>query len=189
MPWCNHICSPPSWCLYWNGGVCHHHIWMADVLMCVHCADSLGTFDFKQHCTEWSVYDIMLSNRSRSTFMSYTDHSVPIDMIESKRHGPRVWPSKKLKFSKINHYFYFDIAKIAPCRKKIYKIRSNNEKVAKFGHKIPKLSTLLLSQLTQGGSKVRRPCQSTIVGAAFFRVTSHRQEAENWLIWKRGYYF
>ncbi len=39
-----------------------------------------------------------------------------------------------------------------------------------------------LLQLTQGWSKVRRPCQSTIVGAAFIRVTSHRQEAENNLV-------
>ncbi len=44
-------------------------------------------------------------------------------------------------------------------------------------------------QLTQGGSKVRQPCQSTIVGGAWVCVTSHRQEAENGLIWKRGYYF
>ncbi len=45
----------------------------------------IGAFDFKRRCTEWSVYDIkvlarairvqmdpMLSNRSRSTLMSYT---------------------------------------------------------------------------------------------------------------------
>ncbi len=44
-------------------------------------------------------------------------------------------------------------------------------------------------QLTQGGSKVKRYCQSTIRGAVFVHVTSHRQEAENGLIWKRGYYF
>ncbi len=41
-----------------------------------------------------------------------------------------------------------------------------------------------LLQLTQGGSKVRRPCQTTILGATFVHVMSHRQEAENGLIWK-----
>ncbi len=46
-----------------------------------------------------------------------------------------------------------------------------------------------LLQLTQGGSKVRRACQSTIVGGAWVCVTSHSQEAENGLIWKKGYYF
>ncbi len=38
------------------------------------------------------------------------------------------------------------------------------------------------SQLTHGGSKVKWPCQSTIVGTALVYVTSHRQEAENGLI-------
>ncbi len=37
-------------------------------------------------------------------------------------------------------------------------------------------------KLTQGGSKVRRPCQSTIVGGAWVLVTSHSQESENGLI-------
>ncbi len=46
-----------------------------------------------------------------------------------------------------------------------------------------------LLQLTQGGSKVKHQRQSTIVGAAFICVTSHRQKAENGLIWKSGYYF
>ncbi len=48
----------------------------------------IGAFDFKQRCIEWSVYYIkyresireqvvpMLSNGSRSTLMSYTDHSM-----------------------------------------------------------------------------------------------------------------
>ncbi len=38
------------------------------------------------------------------------------------------------------------------------------------------------SQLTQGRSKVKRYCQSTTMGAAFTCVSSHRQEAENFLI-------
>ncbi len=46
-----------------------------------------------------------------------------------------------------------------------------------------------LLQLTQGGSKVKHQRQSTIVGAAFICVTSHRQKGENGLIWKSGYYF
>ncbi len=49
---------------------------------------SVGVFDFKRRCTEWSVYDIKVprepfesigficSYRSRGTLMSYTDHSV-----------------------------------------------------------------------------------------------------------------
>ncbi len=37
-------------------------------------------------------------------------------------------------------------------------------------------------QLTQGGSKVKHQCQSTIVGAAWVCVMSHSQEAENGLI-------
>ncbi len=44
------------------------------------------------------------------------------------------------------------------------------------------------SQLTQGGSKVKRHCQSTIVGGALVCETPHSQEAENGLIWERGYY-
>ncbi len=48
----------------------------------------------------------------------------------------------KNKKSPKNHHFYFNIAKIAHCRKKNNKSRSNNEKVAKFGDKIPKLATL-----------------------------------------------
>ncbi len=39
-----------------------------------------------------------------------------------------------------------------------------------------------LLQLTQGGSKVKRQCQSTIVEEALVRLTIHRQEAENGLI-------
>ncbi len=54
---------------------------MADVLMCVHCADSLGAFDFKRQNDQCmtSMYresDPMLSNGSRGTLMSNTDHSV-----------------------------------------------------------------------------------------------------------------
>ncbi len=47
-----------------------------------------------------------------------------------------------------------------------------------------------LLRLTQGGSKVRRHCQSQIVGGAFIRVTSNRQEAER-TAWfeKSRYYF
>ncbi len=49
---------------------------------------SVGAFDLKRRCTEWSVYDIKVpresfesiglicSYRSRGTLMSYTDHSV-----------------------------------------------------------------------------------------------------------------
>ncbi len=40
-------------------------------------------------------------------------------------------------------------------------------------------------QLTQGGSKVKRYCQST-TGGAWICVTSHWQESENGLIWERG---
>ncbi len=96
----------------------------------------------------------MLSNGSRGTLMSYTDHSVqrrlksnvPIGMIESERERSRACGQvKNFKSPKQNHYFYLNIAKIAPCRKKINKSRSNNEKVAKFGDKIPKLATLVTS--------------------------------------------
>ncbi len=38
---------------------------------------------------------------------------------------------------------------------------------------------------TQDGSKIKRQCQSTIVGGAWVCVTSHSQEAENGLIWER----
>ncbi len=41
------------------------------------------------------------------------------------------------------------------------------------------------SQLTQGGSKVRRPCQSTS-GSGLCRTTSFWQESQNSLIWERG---
>ncbi len=37
-------------------------------------------------------------------------------------------------------------------------------------------------------SKVKRHCQSTIVGGAWVCVTSHSQESEIGLIWERGYY-
>ncbi len=43
-------------------------------------------------------------------------------------------------------------------------------------------------RLTQGGSKVKHQCQSTIVGGAWVCVTSHSQESENGLIWERSYH-
>ncbi len=60
---------------------------MADVLMCVHCADSLGAFDFKQQNDQCMTSKYRESDKradrsyafewlSRGTLMSYTDHSV-----------------------------------------------------------------------------------------------------------------
>ncbi len=42
-------------------------------------------------------------------------------------------------------------------------------------------------QFTQGRSKVKHQCQSTIVGGAWVCVTSHVHQSENGLIWERGY--
>ncbi len=44
------------------------------------------------------------------------------------------------------------------------------------------------SQLTQGGSKVRRSCQSTIVGAACTELRHSDRTLRTSLIWERGFY-
>ncbi len=71
-------------------------------------------------------------------------------------HEPRVWPSKKYKISKKLNTFFFYIAKIAPCLKKINKSHSKNEKVATFGNKIPKLATLESTQRPKDGCRNKK---------------------------------
>ncbi len=52
---------------------------VAQCFSCSACVLTLGVFDLKRRCTEWSVYDIkvqpMLSNGSRGTLISYTSGS------------------------------------------------------------------------------------------------------------------
>ncbi len=70
--------------------------------------------------------------------MSYTDHSVQrrlksnatIGMIESKRERSRACGQVKNKknLQKKNRYFYLNIAKIAPCRKKAIKVAATMRK-------------------------------------------------------------
>ncbi len=76
---------------------------VAQCFSCSACVLTLGVFDLKRRCTEWSVHDIkvpreryeqikpMLSNRSRGTLMSYTDHSV---QRRFKSNTPTDWISQ-----------------------------------------------------------------------------------------------
>ncbi len=78
------ICIRRSW--GWVSACMCDRLWQVWVRMNLYIL--LGVFDLKRRCTEWSVYDIkvprerfesirihLLSHRSRSTVMSYTDHS------------------------------------------------------------------------------------------------------------------
>ncbi len=102
---------------------------MADVLMCVNCADSsLSGAAQNGQCMTSKYRESDKSAGGSNAFewlsMSYTDHSVqrrlksnaPIGMIERKCEKSRHRCGQVKNIHKKNHYFYLNIAKIAPCR-------------------------------------------------------------------------